>query len=715
MQRGRQQEIGGAQALLQLGSKANEEETADESTLGDASKVGNDQDTNDSDVDLSDAKANQHINDAVEAAVMRYVGGTLGTSNNYTGSEGSSKKSKRKVQEDYDFNQWTGFLDDNMSHNDDFSSYKPKKKKKKGSRKNPHGIDPDLEGLGTSEHDQLVEAAIKDARELARQDELEAAMKDAGELVRHMNDSTQDQGLAAHQAQQILAAANAIEQNVSSAHDETLSAITQLAHAASSLEEAASAATASRTSAGATSSATTIATTAPATSSDAAPKKAKKSKKKKKSKDESQPEEHKQEPEPEVDPFATVVQKYHHLSDLETLIDDASTPAIEWYNAKNAEKPMGKGPRKFSDEEERALLHFMSGFCQMNKWSREDMCNRIWSNERRKDNFWESLHRVLPYRSRSSVYKHIRRQYHVFDVRARWTKEDDDLLRRLGNTHVGKWKQIGEIMGRMPEDCRDRWRNYVKCGDSRTENRWSEEEEEVLKQIVNEMIQVLESEDKKVGENTPVAINWTIVSERMKGTRSRIQCRYKWSKLVRREAALRASYMDNQTKVWLFEKIQALNVDNDGEINWEYIAMLYEQENIKDQDPEAADYSRWQPADFQAAFEKARGGIREHKSLKFDKLISMLIEDYSSRPPDVTSAASKPPRSRPESDSKTTRSVKRSGVTPALTANNKKGKGDKGAAADPSDPSSIASAAVAAVASGVEEEEAVQQEYSLWR
>lgn len=698
MQRGGQQEIGGAQALLQLGSKANDDEV-DETTLGPGSKDTIDQmashDTNDSDVDLSDAKANQHINDAVEAAVMRYVGGTLGATNTYTNS---TKKNKRKTtSEEYDFNQWTGFLDDNISQNVDFANYanKPKKKKKKTNRHHHHnhGIDPDLEGLGTSEHDQLVEAAIKDARELARQDELEAAMKDAGELV--MNDHGHDQGMAAHQAQQILAAASAIEQ---SAQDETISAINQLAQAASSLEESTAA-----TSGGGAAADTTVIKSEGKTST----RKKRKSKKEKKVKEVQPPEE--VEKPVEVDPFATIPQKYHHISDLETLIEDASTPVVEWYNMQNAIKPMGKGPRKFSEEEERALLHFIGGFCQINKWTREDACNRIWANERKKDNFWESLTRILPYRSKSSVYKHVRRQYHVFDVRAKWTKEDDDLLRRLGNTHVGKWKQIGDIMGRMPEDVRDRWRNYVKCGDNRGENKWTVEEEELLKLIVNEMIETLEQEQKKNGEeDQQIIINWTIVSEKMKGTRSRIQCRYKWAKLVRREAMVRATYMDNQTKTWLFAKIQEMAVEKAEEVNWDYIAALYEQEHPREDANES--YIRWRSPDFKAAFEKARGGIKDFKTYEFDKLIATLFEDYSTRPPDVTGQNSKAPRSRQY----TKRAPHRSIITPALTLIGRNGKARK-SGGEHSDAASIASAAVAAVATRVEGEEPVQQEYSLWR
>ena len=111
-----------------------------------------------------------------------------------------------------------------------------------------------------------------------------------------------------------------------------------------------------------------------------------------------------------------------------------------------------------------------------------------------------------------------------------------DSLRKLASTKEGNWKEIGDNMGRMPEDCRDRWRNYVKCGENRVSNKWSEEEERKLRDIVTDMVAHI-GDDNKLKAPT---INWTIVSERMNGVRSRIQCRYKWNKLVKRASAAKA-------------------------------------------------------------------------------------------------------------------------------------------------------------------------------
>ena len=99
--------------------------------------------------------------------------------------------------------------------------------------------------------------------------------------------------------------------------------------------------------------------------------------------------------------------------------------------------------------------------------NREDLCQRVWASGVIKDGFWRNIYKVFSYRSVSSVYKHVRRKFHIFDVRAKWTKSDDEQLKQLTLTYPSKWTQIGELMGRMPEDCRDRYRNYLVVGENR--------------------------------------------------------------------------------------------------------------------------------------------------------------------------------------------------------------------------------------------------------
>ncbi len=46
-----------------------------------------------------------------------------------------------------------------------------------------------------------------------------------------------------------------------------------------------------------------------------------------------------------------------------------------------------------------------------------------------------------------------------------WKPEEDEQLRALVEGKGNKWLEIGEVMGRMGEACRDRWRTIglVRC------------------------------------------------------------------------------------------------------------------------------------------------------------------------------------------------------------------------------------------------------------
>lgn len=698
-----QQEIGGAQALLQLGSKNRDEEREakqgeseaslnisngdldihdkDGHPIEDVAEHGTTED-HDAEGDFGDAKTNQQINDAVEAAVMRYVGGTLDDTGE--GSANGSKKNKRKLQQDdimsniHDFNQWTGFLDaDIAGNNQDFNSfatpqnqqqntqslqYLNKMKKKPKILPQPHNeIDPELTGISSMpDNDLLVQDAMLDPRELAK----------------HLgNGSLQDLDFSAtlnnmppHQAQQVLLAAS----NAAQSHTNGLepsAVINQLMHAASSAQ----------------------------------------TKRERKAQKPTKPEEIMGYQEVRTSPTDLKKHKFNHLTSIDSLIEEASAQACNWFNSlpENATK----GPRLFSPEEIQAVDHFINGYCHIHKLSREDICHRIWSNDRKKDNFWESLTRILPYRSRASVYKHVRRQYHVFEVRAKWDKKDDEILRSLASTKEGNWKEIGDAMGRMPEDCRDRWRNYVKCGDNRVLNKWSEEEERKLKDIVSDMLENSNAENKRKGN----AINWTVVSERMDGIRSRIQCRYKWNKLIKRSSAQKASFMDTETRLWLLQKIQRLGFPSVDNIDWNYLLHLYMEEHkgLPHSGGRFGDkLIDISASDFKMTLEKLVSDRKDLAKMSLPQLLDHLINDLyieHDLVPTATQNGAQGAHSHPSSLPLHRQDV--SSPSNYATA-------DRHVQEQPmpdDDATSIANAAVAAVSVGVNGDDPQTHEYNLWR
>ncbi|KAF2196621.1 hypothetical protein GQ43DRAFT_444958 [Delitschia confertaspora ATCC 74209] len=152
--------------------------------------------------------------------------------------------------------------------------------------------------------------------------------------------------------------------------------------------------------------------------------------------------------------------------------------------------------------------------------------------------FWAQLCAALPERTVTGIRRRARRTWHHYAARgAHWQAEEDDLLALLYKEYPNKWTLISPHLQRSPEDCRDRWRDYVRHGDARKVSSWDDEEVETLRQAVNECIQLAlqkhkEEEGTNENYNPTKDLNWELVSEKVGGTRSRLQCFYKWKKLL---------------------------------------------------------------------------------------------------------------------------------------------------------------------------------------
>ena len=341
---------------------------------------------------------------------------------------------------------------------------------------------------------------------------------------------------------------------------------------------------------------------------------------------------------------------YRNVIGIDELVSIASKRAEEWYESQKVQVEDNKKSRPFSSMEDDIIDSYLNGVCYFNNnWTRQQLCERIWSEERKVDSFWKNIYKIFPYRSKSSVYKHVRRRYHIFDLRAKWSEQDDEKLKELALVHPGKWKQIGELLGRMPEDCRDRWRNYIKCGTTRAKKRWSPDEEQKLITIVNEMIYTLkdldyndenngntmdENKDKNkninddtnsISDSNPIWIpnakdvNWTIVSEKMNGVRSRIQCRYKWLKLNEKSSVISKPGMGQDDVVWLLKQIKKLKVLSMNDIKWKKIVKKYTKER-----PAGI---RWTKEDFENALILQRASDDKASEHDFQKMINNRLSE----------------------------------------------------------------------------------------
>ncbi|EDO17581.1 hypothetical protein Kpol_1061p3 [Vanderwaltozyma polyspora DSM 70294] len=337
--------------------------------------------------------------------------------------------------------------------------------------------------------------------------------------------------------------------------------------------------------------------------------------------------------------FRELLPKVHNTNnralviDVSHLVQSAATKASASIVATTSQA----SGKSFDAAEEAALEQFINEYQKIKDLSRKEICQRIWSNERRKDDFWVNICKVLPYRTRSSIYKHVRRKYHIFEQRGKWTPQEESELARLCVEKEGQWSEIGKALGRMPEDCRDRWRNYVKCGDKRSSHKWTTEEEELLKKVISEMLSEAEianneneSYDRKdeFDDITDMSkkeerhktfkdiINWTIVSERMGGKRSRIQCRYKWNKLMKKQAMDKIETITDNDKKWILGKLRDLGFTEDSQVDWDDLAML------------KVTGLSLSGAELKLCYEKMRGKIKNAKSKTINEISKELLTTF---------------------------------------------------------------------------------------
>ncbi|KAG9553034.1 hypothetical protein KCU97_g19319, partial [Aureobasidium melanogenum] len=190
------------------------------------------------------------------------------------------------------------------------------------------------------------------------------------------------------------------------------------------------------------------------------------------------------------------------------------------------------------------IENHMLTFCRDHELSRDQLIGLIQSSSREMSKVYVDLATdILPHRNRRAVQRYCRRHYNNFQ-RGRWTEEQDELLRTAYAETPNKWVKIGERVGRMPEDCRDRWRNHVSL-DQRHTDVWTQDEEQRLAQAVDECLKAVQAtmDTTLSREIEDDYIAWNVVVQKMNGSRNRLQCSMKWRKIkarvIREETAQR--------------------------------------------------------------------------------------------------------------------------------------------------------------------------------
>lgn len=295
---------------------------------------------------------------------------------------------------------------------------------------------------------------------------------------------------------------------------------------------------------------------------------------------------------------------------------------------------------KYTNEENKIIYIVVNKFIKTFKLSKDHFLSIVWfkkddsiitgdddnDNNNTSDNdkyfyniFWNSMYKILSHRSARSIKLHLKRLFNNFSKRGNWTREEDQILKKCCDDKelMGQWQKISFILNRMPEDCRDRWRNYVIYQDKQLSNKWDKNEEIKLKKIVkiylNEIVtnNNIDGDPFKNEKLFNKLINWTDVSQLMGHTRSRVQCRYKWNKLLQRDLKKKIQDMNSDDMSWIFHQLKDYKTFK--EIDWEQISKKSN--------------NKWSTKELKLCYDRQIKKIKDYKILALSELTKQVLDN----------------------------------------------------------------------------------------
>ncbi|MCJ1274052.1 RNA polymerase I enhancer binding protein [Puttea exsequens] len=322
----------------------------------------------------------------------------------------------------------------------------------------------------------------------------------------------------------------------------------------------------------------------------------------------------------------------------------------------------GKGGQ-WTNAEALKLDRFRENFCEANNITVWQFNDRVQSTIRGNNEvkvIFDEIKELFPYRPGLSVQKFCRRRYHNFPARGSWSADDDDMLRNAVAEKGSQWKIIGQLLDRMGEDCRDRYRNYILNAENRNHEQWTEEEVRELgtvalglaedmredrraakRAIYGDDIAMSDSDSDQLEEDLKT-MDFQAVSDRMGGRRSRLQCSTKWKQLERQMSrdtlksmidgrGIEGRRLEPKKNPWRWKKsqrkvvnmqagdmhalVQAIldsGVPTEGNIPWKALG----DDKLR---------AMWNSTDKRAAWAQMKKDVPDHEFLGYREITSQLL------------------------------------------------------------------------------------------
>ncbi|KAK3641964.1 hypothetical protein LTR56_011066 [Elasticomyces elasticus] len=204
----------------------------------------------------------------------------------------------------------------------------------------------------------------------------------------------------------------------------------------------------------------------------------------------------------------------------------------------------GPSSGAFTNDEKEAMDAVLEHYCQLHHLDSDVQRNKMMDWKNLDHELRDYLIGCLPNRKKVAVRKFCQRRY-ISKIEGTWTAEEDGLLLGWHTVYGAKWAEIADhVHGRMPGQCRDRYRNHLQHGDKAQTGAWSQDEESILVKVVAEAIEQIRQANIDKGdlvneaEDLEKLVPWNVVSDKMGGTRTRKRCLEKWHNLRKRNPTL---------------------------------------------------------------------------------------------------------------------------------------------------------------------------------
>ncbi|EPY50353.1 replication termination factor Rtf1 [Schizosaccharomyces cryophilus OY26] len=194
--------------------------------------------------------------------------------------------------------------------------------------------------------------------------------------------------------------------------------------------------------------------------------------------------------------------------------------------------------------------------------SQQEFCELIWATDYSMeiDQLYNSIVNELE-RDKKSVQSFVRRKYYPFLHRNSWTIEEEDQLQSLVDTYGTSWSKIGQILNRLPMQCRDHWRDYIQCGVI-LRSPWTEDESKKLLSLVCEF--------KHQFPLLPV--QWETIAKKLKN-RHRHHCKLRFYSLLNSTSNKELLFYPGDN-LWMIQRIKEMSIEKEEMIDWIQISDL---------------------------------------------------------------------------------------------------------------------------------------------